>query len=672
MDLRPYGFFNAKDEKSFLSSLDSLCREKGIEDFLIVYQDAQASFYASSFTAKDSFFFTQQKLDWKRIALKENELYWHIDMLLYDIQVDENTVLPSNRNYIIYTTPDEDLVFFAHYKEGFANEKQHKEFSASIPEMRMLVKNFLLERRALLLGDIQEKINTINKKTFALQQLALLLQSTLNLDKILEIITKSISDSLDFSVVLLSLYDEKEDVMIRAAQYGLADKVFEKLKKQRVSFSTLKNLIQDKYRISKSYYIKHNESGSILNTQIGNISYILPDEKPEQYINWHPEDILIIPLYSKDDRIIGIITVDKPVKKYVQINESVELIESFAQTAALAIENARLFNNMQNLINNIEKINEISSTLTQYTNLQDMLDHLVTGIKEKFNYFNVAVLMNDENNDLKVRAFSGFQDKYIDRIEEVIKSGDGIVGWVMENGISAYVKDTRLDPRYVGRLDIPFSEISIPIKISGNTIGVLNVESEGVYSLDENDFRILSILTSHLSTAIDNTFKYEETEKIAVTDVMTGMYNYRYFINRLRDEIERAKNLGIPLSLIMIDVDYFKEINDTYGHIVGDKIIKELADLLKNIVRKGDIVTRYGGDEFFIILPGSGKTFTSTISKRIVDEVKGNKFTNNINLTLSLGTVTYPEDAEDVDALLKWVDNALYDAKRRGRDRINN
>ena len=353
MDLNNYNFFESKEEKDFLSSIRKLCIDIGIEDYLLVFHAAQSSFYASSFTSKDSFLFTQQKIDWKRIALKENEIYWHIDTLLYDIQIDENTVLPSNRNYIIYTTPGEEFVFFAHYKEGYALEKQHRDFAKLMPVLKTLVYNFLLVRKASLLGDLQEKINSINKKTFALQQLALLLQSTLNLDKILEIITKSISESLDFSVVLLSLYNEKEDVMIRAAQYGLGDKVFEKLKKQKVSFSTLKNLIQEKYRISKSYYIKHDESGGILNTQIGNISYILPDEKPEQYINWHPEDILIIPLYSKDEKIIGIITVDKPVKKAVQISESVELLESFAQTAALAIENARLFNNMQNLINNI-------------------------------------------------------------------------------------------------------------------------------------------------------------------------------------------------------------------------------------------------------------------------------------------------------------------------------
>jgi diguanylate cyclase (GGDEF)-like protein len=664
-------FIEAQNDTDIIRGITELKNDFNISDILICLNVHNAVFYYSTASNRESFSETKVSFDFKRISVRESDLTYRIDSLLYDIKFNDDTVLKQNTNYVIIADKHDEMFIVIHYKTEEYGERRSREVSEFMPVLKTALSKLYLTKRLNFEKDIEDKIESVNRKLYTLQQLASLLQSTLNLEKILEIITKSISDSLGFSVVLLSLYDEKADVMHRAAQHGLNEKVFEKLKRQKVAFSTLKNLMQEQYRISRSYYINHKEANNVLNTNLNSITYILPDEKAEQYINWHPEDILIIPLYSKDSHILGIITVDKPENKFVNIGESVEILESFAQTASLAIENAKLFNKMEQLIKNLERISDISAVLTSFVNLTELLNHLVTAIRENFNYYNVAVLLFNSSKELEVKAYSGFNEKYIDRIGEIIKMGEGVVGWVAENGIPLHIKDTRTDPRYVGRMDVPFSEITTPLKISGKIIGVLNVEAEGSNALDDNDFRIISILSSHLATAIDNTFKYEETERISVTDAMTGMYNYRFFMNKLKEEIERAKRLSIPISVIMIDVDFFKEINDTHGHIVGDSIIKELAELLQNIIRKGDIVTRYGGDEFFIILPGAGKVFTHALSERVIKQVKEYKFVQNIKLTISLGIVTYPDDADNIESLLKWVDDALYDAKRKGRDRID-
>ncbi|HAV92793.1 TPA: hypothetical protein DCW38_06400 [candidate division WOR-3 bacterium] len=664
-------FIEAQNDTDIIRGITELKNDFNISDILICLNVHNAVFYYSTASNRESFSETKVSFDFKRISVRESDLTYRIDSLLYDIKFNDDTVLKQNTNYVIIADKHDEMFIVIHYKTEEYGERRSREVSEFMPVLKTALSKLYLTKRLNFEKDIEDKIESVNRKLYTLQQLASLLQSTLNLEKILEIITKSISDSLGFSVVLLSLYDEKADVMHRAAQHGLNEKVFEKLKRQKVAFSTLKNLMQEQYRISRSYYINHKEANNVLNTNLNSITYILPDEKAEQYINWHPEDILIIPLYSKDSHILGIITVDKPENKFVNIGESVEILESFAQTASLAIENAKLFNKMEQLIKNLERISDISAVLTSFVNLTELLNHLVTAIRENFNYYNVAVLLFNSSKELEVKAYSGFNEKYIDRIGEIIKMGEGVVGWVAENGIPLHIKDTRTDPRYVGRMDVPFSEITTPLKISGKIIGVLNVEAEGSNALDDNDFRIISILSSHLATAIDNTFKYEETERISVTDAMTGMYNYRFFMNKLKEEIERAKRLSIPISVIMIDVDFFKEINDTHGHIVGDSIIKELAELLQNIIRKGDIVTRYGGDEFFIILPGAGKVFTHALSERVIKQDKEYKFVQNIKLTISLGIVTYPDDADNIESLLKWVDDALYDAKRKGRDRID-
>lgn len=657
-------------EDQLLSHILDICYHFKINNFLLMFRKENDTYYFTSNLKEGEFVIEHEEFDWQRLAIREKENRWHIESLLYDVKYNNHVVLKNHESYYVYTDAQHETMFFAHFKNDEAVRNVHSQMEDMMTYLRNAFYRVYLNRKMAVEASMEERLEIINKKISTLQRLAVLMQSTLNLEKILEIITKNVSESLGFQVVLLSLFDEKENVLVRAAQHGLEDKVFEKLKKQKVPFSTIKELMNEKNRLSRSYYINHKDSNI---RKLNSISYILPDEKESDYVNWHPEDILIIPLYTKDDKIIGMMTVDRPVDKKVQIRESIDLLESFAQTAALAIENATLFNQMELLIADLEKVSQLSSELTSFLNLDELLKFLVDALQVKFNYYNVTVWMYDEEGVLQAKSSRGFYDPaYLDSISSAMTAGEGIVGWVAENGVPVLSKDTTIDPRYIGTRDVVLSEITVPLKISNHIVGVLNVEREGFASLNENDMRIISIIASHLSTAIDNTFKYEETERISVTDAMTGMYNYRYFMNRLIDELERAKNLDIPLSLIMLDIDFFKEINDNYGHMVGDEVIIQLADLLRQIVRKGDIVTRYGGDEFFIILPGSGKQFTMKLGQKILDTVKDNKFTkDDINLTLSLGMVTFPDDAATIDSMLRWVDNALYSAKKKGRNRID-
>lgn len=664
-------FISCENESDFFQVLEKFIEEFSFKNLLVCLKTTSGYFFYSTLQKEKKFSEVKDFYDFKRIAIEEKENVYHIDSLLYDIKIKNETVLKSGYHYTFITDNQNELFLIFQYDGEIYFDRKNNEILEILPSIKNGLSKIYLLQKLSSEKDLEDKIATVNRKLYTLQQLTLLLQSTFDFKKILEIITKSISSSLGFSVVLVSLYNEKDDTMERVAQNGLNEKVFEKLKKQKVPFSTIKNLLQEKFRISKSYYINHNEINITANESIDKIAYVIPEEKPDEYINWHPEDILIIPLYSKDERIIGIITVDKPENKYVNIFESIEILESFAQTASISLENAKLFSKMESLISNLEKVSKISATMNAYTQLDELLNHFVKSIKENFPNYNTSVILYNEFKELEIKAYSGYNENYIERVNEMLKIGEGVVGWVAENKIPVLVKDTRSDPRFIGRMDISMSEIAIPLQIPSGMIGILDIESEGINSLDENDLRIISILSSHLSVSIDNTFKYEDTVKIANTDPLTNIFNYRYFIEKFKEELERSTKLSIPLSILMIDIDYFKDINDTYGHMVGDTIIKELAEILVRTVRKGDIVTRYGGDEFFIILPGTGKEFTHSIAKKITSIVKRTKFTKNISITISIGTVTYPDDADSVETILKWVDDALYDAKRKGRDRIN-
>lgn len=163
-------------------------------------------------------------------------------------------------------------------------------------------------------------------------------------------------------------------------------------------------------------------------------------------------------------------------------------------------------------------------------------------------------------------------------------------------------------------------------------------------------------------------------ETLAITDGLTGAYNHRYFYKRLNEEFDRAKRYGTPLSVIMIDIDFFKKINDVYGHLVGDSVLIDLSKLLKQNIRKHDIFARYGGEEFAIILPHTNFEGANKEAERLRRAVENHKF-NHINtegeITISLGFATYPDiNVDKPEDLVKLADSALYEAKNSGRNNV--
>ncbi len=217
---------------------------------------------------------------------------------------------------------------------------------------------------------------------------------------------------------------------------------------------------------------------------------------------------------------------------------------------------------------------------------------------------------------------------------------------------------------------------SVPLISGERTIGVLNVNDPASSNTDNYDFegRIVRI-SRHLAVSIHNTILYEKVKDLSMRDSMTGLYNFRYFVETLRSEVDRALRYDEPLACIMLDVDNFKSVNDEHGHQIGDLVLKELARSVSLSVRSSDIPARYGGDEFIIVLPNTGKSFAFKISQRLMTLFSTKTIripikNKTVKVTISIGIAGIPDDTTNMEELMKMADEALYRAKHEGKNRI--
>jgi len=201
---------------------------------------------------------------------------------------------------------------------------------------------------------------------------------------------------------------------------------------------------------------------------------------------------------------------------------------------------------------------------------------------------------------------------------------------------------------------------SIPFEVEGEGRGLLLLASDEEGGVGEDHVRLAKVLTALLGTGLRNARLYQKVQEMAVTDELTGLYNHRYFYSRLSEEMARAHQAAAPLSLLYLDLDGFKAVNDTYGHLVGDALLQEVASLLRSSVRSTDIVARYGGDEFCIILPGTSRNKAEEVLARLREAF----VSLQPGISFSAGVACFPEDGKTEDELVRVADERMYREKK--------
>jgi len=276
-------------------------------------------------------------------------------------------------------------------------------------------------------------------------------------------------------------------------------------------------------------------------------------------------------------------------------------------------------------------------------------------------------LLAEDNLTLTPVASSG---EFAEQIMAMtLQVGEGLTGWVVEHGLPQRIDHALEDPRAMqvgGTPEDDESMLCAPLQIGERISGALMLGGmPGQFNDDDLD--MLVALAQVASLAVANTQLFSEIQRMAMVDGLTGAYNRNFFNSQLANEINRAKRLNYPLGLLIVDVDDLKMVNDRYGHLAGDELLKVVVKVLQRSIRETDWVARYGGDEFSVVLPGCSPSELLSIGEKLQQAMRDSsiKLTNGRTLAIkvSIGGAAYPDFVDDVDALVREADKAELEAK---------
>jgi diguanylate cyclase (GGDEF)-like protein len=321
----------------------------------------------------------------------------------------------------------------------------------------------------------------------------------------------------------------------------------------------------------------------------------------------------------------------------------------------------------------------VSKSLSTTLDLDKIFEITMDLFKESFHVDEYSLMLLDEDSqELKIKASYGLSDKIIHKV--TYKFGEDVPGLVLQTGETMIIKDVSKETKfhyYKGMKKDLGAFLSIPLK-SGDekeVLGVLNVHKPTPNSFVDKDVDIFSSIASHIAIAVDKARIHQKTVEISITDELTKIYNRRYFNERYQREVQRSQRYQRMLSVIMIDIDYFKVYNDKNGHLKGDNVLKTVAKIIKNSVRGTDLVARFGGEEFVVFLPETNKTSAIDVAEKLRKNVLKEKFENeesqpNGQVSISLGVANFPVDSQNAGELLELADKSLYKAKYQGRNQV--
>ncbi len=326
---------------------------------------------------------------------------------------------------------------------------------------------------------------------------------------------------------------------------------------------------------------------------------------------------LALPLLVRDE-VVGVLSIGSDKIDYFT-DEMIGLLALFAGQAAVALENARLYSTERRRMRQIELINLIARAATAANNVDQLLTTLCDLIADTFEAPDVALLLREEEGPMSVRAYSGARTDCPESFPAAEESG--IIAQALAARMNVVVNDVNAKPGWKACFGDAGSELCVPLVSFGETVGALVVSHKEAHHISTEDRSIAQAAADVSATAIRNVQLSDELRRVTNTDTLTGIYNQRYFHVILAQEVTRAHRYRKRFSVVMVDLKDFKEVNAKVGFDRGDQILRDVAQMLKKLMRNVDSICRYNGDRFVLVLPETETERMKTVLGKIADGV---------------------------------------------------
>jgi diguanylate cyclase (GGDEF)-like protein len=368
------------------------------------------------------------------------------------------------------------------------------------------------------------------------------------------------------------------------------------------------------------------------------------------------------------DRVIGVMAVQGR-QEHMFDDGHLKILRVLANQAAIAIENARLLREEQTRARHLTLLNNISLHAIAMLHPDEMLSRIAEQLERglAFDHMGIA-LVDPATKEVVVRAEAGRRRGAVGRR---LKLGGSLIGRVATTGQTSVLREATGDTDMHLVLDDSASSVALPLLFAEQLNGVLYVETERVRDFSEEESRILQTLADLISGALHHSLTLQKAREQAVTDGLTGVKTHRYLLEALSAEWKRSTRASRPFCLLLADLDRFKFVNDFFGHLEGDLVLKRVGRILQQNCRSSDVVARYGGDEFVILMPESDIEQSRQLAEKLRACIFGDSFLRAKNVTASLGIAGFPADGSTPQELIQIADASMYLSKHQGGNAVS-
>ena len=367
------------------------------------------------------------------------------------------------------------------------------------------------------------------------------------------------------------------------------------------------------------------------------------------------------------DRAIGVMAVHSAQERAFDAGH-VELLRVLASEAGIAIENARLFAEEQKRSQQLMLINNISSHAITTLNPDEMLSKIASEIGNSLAYDHIGIAILDYSaKELVIQAEAGTRR---DVLGKRVSLGEGLIGQVARTGQIAKVREaSNSTPKTV--LEGSASSIALPVVYAEQLLGVLYVESAKPSEFGEQEVLILRTLADLFAGALHNAMAFQKAQEQAITDGLTGVKTHRFLMEALSAEWKRSTRANRPFALVLMDLDRFKFVNDFYGHLEGDVVLQRVGRILEEHCRRSDVVARYGGDEFVILMPETTVDSARQLASKLRSWIAADVILRDKNITASFGIAGFPIHGSTPQELIQVADSSMYLSKHQGGNSVS-